>query len=329
MSHAIRQLIDQASSVMIMGHKNPDMDAFGAAVGIYAMAVDRGKHAGIVVNSVGESLQSLYDYAMKAKGYTVFDSETALSVIDKETLLVVVDTHNPDYTECPELLKKVEKIVLIDHHRRMERMIENTTLTYMEPYASSTCELVTEILQYASDKNIITKIDAEALLAGITLDTKHFSTRCGVRTFEAASYLRRVGTDIAKVRHFFQVDQRLFKKKAKAIMDAEMIGNHVAISKCEEPDENIGLVTSLAADEMLDIRGMKAAIVCGLDSKGKTVISARSLGDMNVQVIMENMGGGGHLNMAGAQVDLSINETIQKLKEIVIKEIEDKEGKKE
>ena len=172
-------------------------------------------------------------------------------------------------------------------------------------------------------------MDAEALLAGITLDTKHFSTKCGVRTFEAASYLRRVGTDPGVVRQFFQVDQTLFRRKAKAIVDAEILPGRIAVSRCDEADANIGLVTALAADEMLEIKGMRAAIVCGGDGGGRTVISARSLGEINVQVMMEKIGGGGHLNMAGAQGRMPVEEAVRQVKAIVAEEIEEKEGKRE
>ncbi len=320
MSHALQRMIEQSSEVLIMGHKNADMDAFGAAVGIQALAKKCNKSSGIVMDFIGESLVGLYNYVKETGKFTIINSERALSIIDKDTLLIVVDTHNPLYTECPELLKKTEKIVVIDHHRKMEMSIENPILAYMESYASSTCELVTEIIEYAG-KDIIGKIEADALLAGITLDTKHFSSQSGVRTFEAASYLRRFGADTSKIRKFFQVDPNLFRVKAKAVVNAELIklsnGVNIAFTKCEEVNENIGLIAAQTADEMLEIRGVSAAIVFGINEKGEVMISARSIGEINVQILMEKMGGGGHLNTAGAQVKMSMDDAEIMLKNII------------
>lgn len=330
MAHALQRLIEQSSGVLIMGHRNADMDAFGAAVGIQALAKKCNKSSGIVMDNVGESLKALYDYVKGIEHYTVINSEYALSIADKDTLLIVVDTHSPTYVECPELLKKTEKIVVIDHHRKQEDAIENPVLAYMESYASSTCELITEIIQYAGDKAVIGKVAADALLSGITLDTKHFSTQTGVRTFEAASYLRRVGADATKIRSFFQVEPNLFRVKAKAIMDAELIkinDGNLAITRCNAIDNNIGLIIAQTADEMLEIKGVRAAVVLGESLDGQVMISARSIGEINVQILMEKLGGGGHLNVAGAQVKMSIEEAEVKLKEIINEEYAER-GKK-
>ena len=330
MAHALQRLIEQSSGVLIMGHRNADMDAFGAAVGIQTLAKKCNKSSGIVMDNVGESLKALYDYVKGTEHYTVINSEYALSIADKDTLLIVVDTHSPTYVECPELLKKTEKIVVIDHHRKQEDAIENPVLAYMESYASSTCELITEIIQYAGDKAVIGKVAADALLSGITLDTKHFSTQTGVRTFEAASYLRRVGADATKIRSFFQVEPNLFRVKAKAIMDAELIkinDGNFAITRCNAIDNNIGLIIAQTADEMLEIKGVRAAVVLGESLDGQVMISARSIGEINVQILMEKLGGGGHLNVAGAQVKMSIEEAEVKLKEIINEEYAER-GKK-
>jgi len=323
MSHALQRLMEQSSGVLIMGHKNADMDAFGAAVGIHSLAKKCGVTSAIVMDFVGESLSGLYEYVKSTDKFSIISSERALSIADKEMLLVVVDTHSPYYVECPELIKKIEKTVVIDHHRKMENSIENPQLAYMESYASSTCELVTEILQYAG-KDVIGKTEADALLAGITLDTKHFSTQSGVRTFEAASYLRRLGADTAKISGFFKVEPNLFRIKAKAIVDSELIKTEsgiIAISKCDYTDENIGLITAQTADEMLEIRGVRGAAVMGINRKSEVIISARSTGDLNVQIIMEKMGGGGHLNTAGAQVKMSLEEAEAMLRKIISEEL--------
>lgn len=328
MAHAIRQLIDQSSQVIIMGHKNPDMDAFGAALGIYRIAKNRNKEAAILINYVNDSIENIYQQASVTKNYRFISSETSLSLQDKDTLLVVVDTHRPSFTECPELLNKVDRIVVIDHHRKMEENIDNAVLTYMEPYASSTSELVAEILQYVGDKKEIDKVEAEALLAGITVDTKYFSIKTGVRTFEAASWLRRIGADTANVRQLFQNDVELFKLKAETILNAKMVKDNMTIAICNKKGNSISLVASQAADELLNIKGIKASFVLGENMKNQVVISARSLGDINVQVIMEKMGGGGHLTTAGVQTALSLEEAEKTLIGILDELYLQKEGDK-
>lgn len=317
MAHALKQLVDQSSRVIIMGHQNPDMDSFGAALGIYRIAKNKNKDAYILINSYSESLQNIYKKASDSGNYTFINTAAALTLIDKETLLVVLDTHRPSFTECPELLSKTERIVVIDHHRKTEENIENATLSYMEAYASSTSELITEIMQYVSDKKEIDKFEAEALLAGITVDTKSFSVKTGVRTFEAASWLRRSGADLASVKQFFQNDMEMYKLKSEAIINAKIIKGGVAISKCEGVRANMHLITSQAADELLNIKGIKAAFVVGRNDDNKTAVSARSLGEVNVQLIMEKMGGGGHLTMAGGQIDLSVLDTMIEIEKLV------------
>ncbi|MDD2484377.1 MAG: DHHA1 domain-containing protein, partial [Eubacteriales bacterium] len=234
------------------------------------------------------------------------------------TLIIIVDTHRPALIESAELLSMTDKVVIIDHHRKSEDCIENATLTYMEAYASSTSELVTEILQYIGDgKKTLEKYEAEALLGGITVDTKSFSIKTGVRTFEAAAWLRRNGADTANVRQFFQTDMDSFKLRSALIADAEIYPGGIAISACEGEYPDINIIISQAADELLNIQDIRASFVVGQDENGKTVVSARSLGEVNVQTLMEKMGGGGHLTTAGTQVELSIEETVDEIKELI------------
>ena len=330
MAHALVRILEESSNVLIMGHRNPDIDAFGAAVGMFAFAKKFDKPVHIVMDYVGESLMSLYEYVRDNGSFDIVGPEAALAMAKEDTLLIIVDTHNPVYTESPELVEKVSKKVVIDHHRKMEMSIQNPVLYYMESYASSTCELITEMLQYIGDKSVVSKVVADALLSGITLDTKHFTSQSGVRTFEAASFLRGVGADTAKVRSFFQVDPDLFRVKAKAILDADLIkagGTCVALSKCEGKSENIGLITAQTADEMLEIKGVKAALAMGSTPQGEIMVSARSIGDINVQVLMEKLGGGGHLNTAGAQLKMSMEEAESRIREVISEEMTERSSK--
>ena len=317
MAHALRPQIDQASNVIIMGHKRPDMDCFGASLGIHRMAVIRNKTAAVVINGRPESLDRIYDKAVGTGMYNFVSSEQALDMVNKDTLLVVVDTHRPKLTECPELLTRTEKIVVIDHHRRSEDAIENPMLTYMESYASSASELVAEILQYYTEKKSIDKMEAEALLAGIMLDTNHFSVKSGVRTFEAAGWLRRNGADITNVRQFFRIDVSFFKQKAALISSAQITGEGIAVAWTEDRDANMQIIAAQAADELLTIKGVRASFVAGINSQGITVISGRSLGELNVQTILEKMGGGGHLTTAGAQVVDPPAQAIMQIEDII------------
>lgn len=318
MAHALRRLIDQSSKVIIMGHKKPDMDCFGAAIGVSRIAKNRGKEAFIVMNPKNETLVEMYDKAVESGNYKFISSETAAATIDKDTLLIIVDTHRPSMIESAELLKRTEKLVVIDHHRKAEDSIENAILTYMEAYASSTSELITEILQYTGDKKEVEKFEAEALLAGIIVDTNRFSIKTGVRTFEAASWLRRMGADTQTVRKAFQTELESIKIRAQIVSNVEILENGIAISKCAEKIQDVQVINSQAADEILNIKGVKGCFVLGENEQGVTVISGRSLGDVNVQLILEKLGGGGNLTKAGAQVEAGLEETIEKLKEIIL-----------
>ena len=316
-AHALKQLIEQSKRVVIMGHLNPDMDCFGAALGIHRLCAMCGRESFILINDVNDSLERIYKQAKETQNYQFINNKKAESITDKDTLIVLVDTHRPSYAECGELLKKSDKIVVIDHHRRAEDSVENPTLSYIESYASSTCELISEILQYAAPKKTLIKLEAEALLGGITIDTNRFAVKTGVRTFEAAAWLRRAGADTTEVKRFFQTDLDSFKVRAKSIAAAEFLENGIAISVCEGCNEGAQVINSQVADELLTIKGIKASFVAGRNIRGETVVSARSLGEINVQVIMEKLGGGGHLTTAGAQVACCPEEAIEKILEII------------
>ncbi len=316
-AHALRELLKTSSKVFIMGHRNPDMDAFGAAMGICRAAMKFNKDTHIVLEDYSDALESLYTEAKNSENYSIISKKRALETIDEMSLVIVVDTHKPSITECPELLDFDNRIVVIDHHRKGEEYIENPTLVYTEPYASSTSELVTEILQYLIDRKEITKLEAEGLLAGIFVDTNKFTSQSGVRTFEAAAWLRRAGADLSNVKKLFQVDKQLFMDRIYGISNAEFTENGIAYTICKGNNPNNQMICSIVADELLTIRGMKVAFAIGTNHRGKTVISARSMGDRNVQVIMEKFGGGGHLHAAGAQTDMTPLEVITKLKELM------------
>lgn len=302
-AHALKMLMVQSSKVFIMGHKNPDLDSFGAALGIYRVARSIGKEAYIVLNSINDALADLVEDAKQTGEYDLIPTERALSYADEHSLVVVVDTHRPALVESLELVERVNRTVVIDHHRMAEDVLPNQILSYMESYASSASELVAEIVQYACEKKVLTKLEADALLAGIMVDTNRFSIKAGVRTFEAASWLRRAGADLANVKRYFQADPESFKMRAVCVANAEFYQDGVAMSVSPGQSANAQIINSQAADELLAIKGVRASFVAGINERGKTVVSARSLGDLNVQLVMEKFGGGGHLNTAGAQVD--------------------------
>lgn len=319
-SYALRQIIDQSSNVIIMGHRVGDMDSLGASIGLYAIARSRGKKSYIVLNTVNYALKNMYERMRKEESHymeSLISTETAMSLVDQNTLMVVLDTHRPSYTEAPELLHKVDKIVLIDHHRRSEEYIENPLLDYIEPYASSTCELVSELVQYMDDHIKLTKFEADALLAGIVLDTNSFTFKTGVRTFEAASFLRRNSADTTDVKELFSESLDSMKKKTEIIERSEIINGDVAVSYIDENSENSNVIAAQSADELLTIKDVKMSFVL-VRNKDYINISARSTGPINVQVIMEYLGGGGHLNMAGAQIPTQdMNEAKEKLLEAI------------
>lgn len=302
-SHALEELIKKSDNVIVMGHVNGDIDSIGSSLGIYRLAKTFGKEAYVVNNTYGLSLENFIT-TLKEQGYgdVIIDKNGALNLISSNSLLVVVDTHKKSYVEVPELLEKIEKIVVIDHHRKSEDFIENAILTFHEAYASSASELVTEIVEYATQEVTLEQLEAESLYAGIMMDTKNFTFKTGVRTFEAAAYLRKYGIDIIKVKKWFQSDLESYTVIADIVKNAEIINNTIAISEYTEKDKNANLICAKAADELITISDITASFVLG-QMGDKICISGRSIGDINVQVILEKMGGGGHITLAGAQLE--------------------------
>ena len=314
-ANALENLIKESKKVMIMGHTNPDMDAIGSCMGIYRLAKTLDTNAYIVTSEKATSWQAFRDELEKDYEFEdrIINEEIALENIDEETLLVVVDTHKINYVDAPELLDKTENIVVVDHHRRSTDYIENAKLIFQEVYASSAAELVTEILQYAEAKVDLKTIEAESLYAGIMMDTKNFTFKTGVRTFEAAAYLRRCGVDIIRVKKWFQSDFASFNLIADIVRKAEIISEGIAISSYDEITKDATIICAKAADELLTISDITASFVLG-NTGDKICISGRSIGDINVQLILEKLGGGGHITLAGAQVeDMTMEETRQEL----------------
>ena len=317
-AHALEELIKENDKIMIMGHTNPDIDAIGSALGIYRIAKTLGKEAKIVANVETPSIKDLYE-SIKDQYQEIFiSSETALAQVDSATLIVVVDTHKKTYVESPELLTKTNKIVIIDHHRRSADFIDNSILTFQEVYASSAAELVTEIIQYTQNEVELSEVEAEALYAGIMMDTKNFTFKTGVRTFEAAAYLRRCGVDIIKVKKWFQSDLESYNTISEIVRKAEIVRDSIGISIYDVQEKETSLICAKAADELLTIGNITASFVLGLMEDGKVCISGRSIGDVNVQMILEKLGGGGHITLAGAQLE---NVTIDEAKQELISKI--------
>lgn len=302
---ALREIMISKDKFYVMGHHISDIDSLGAAVGIFCAARQLGKRAQIVLDTVNTTLRPFRDCFVPEKGYPedmFISSEDALEEVTAQTALIVVDTNRPSYTECPELLAKARTIVVFDHHRHGEEVIKNTDLSYIEPYASSACEMIAEVLQYFDEDIKLSSTEADAIYAGILVDTNNFMSKTGVRTFEAAAYLRRCGAETTRVRKMLRNDMNAYKARAEAIRHAEVYRGVYAISIC--PADNIESPTvacAQAANELLNITGIKASFVL-TEYKGKIYISARSIDEINVQQIMERLGGGGHLNSAGAQL---------------------------
>lgn len=328
---ALRQLIDRASDVYIMGHKNADMDAIGSAIGVLRAVLNRDKEGYIVLSKSNPSIDNLLN-RMREEEPEIYNKiikeDTAKNSISQSSLLIMVDNHKPSFTEAPSLIGKTSQVVVIDHHRRGKEFVENPVLTYVEPYASSTSELVTEMLTYMNDELDITHFEADALMSGIVVDTKNFSFQTGVRTFEAASILRRAGADMNKVKQLFQDDLDTILSKAEVIHNTKLVFEEVAISKLEKRAENSILIAAQAADELLDLSGIRASFVL-TEVEGEYHISGRSKGDFSVQLILEGLGGGGHLNMAGARIAAdSMDEAEDILTEAVRQYIELNRGEK-
>ncbi len=314
---ALRELILQCDNVIITGHKNADIDCIGAAMGIVSVARFLGKKAYIIQNECDDTAKEVVKHAIEEEIYkNVFLKRTVLEdVLLPKTVLIIVDTNSPSYMEHSDLLGLTEQIVLIDHHRRSVDFIENPTLQYHEPYASSTCEMITEMLPYISEKNILSKVEAEALYSGIYLDTKYFTFKTGVRTLEAAAYLRRAGLDPIAVKHYFKSNLETFTMRAALIQGAKVVKEHIAISVADEV--RTPSVIAQAADELLNISGIDTSFVIAKYDNA-CVVSGRSTGTINVQVILEHLGGGGHFSVAGAQVrNASPAEVETRLMEII------------
>ena len=320
-AHALRELLETKDRLLIMGHKIGDIDSFGSAIGMYRIAVALNKKANIVINEVTSSVRPMMDRFVNSSDYPedlFLNGEEAAEIADASTALVVVDVNRPSYTEEPQLLKLVKTIVVIDHHRQSSEIISNATLSYVEPYASSACELVAEILQYVADSIRIKSAEAEAMYAGIVIDTNNFKNQAGVRTFEAAAFLRRNGADVTRIRKMLRDKMEDYKARAEAVRQAEVFEGDFAISICpSEGVESPTVVGAQAANELLNIVGIKASIVLTA-YEGKIYVSARSIDEVNVQVMMEKMGGGGHRTIAGAQLSgVTVEEAKEKIKEII------------
>ena len=320
-AEALREFLTLKDRIFVMGHKLTDADAFGAAIGICRAAAAMEKRAYIVINEVSASLRPLYECFVRDTNYPdemFLKSAQAIEMADENSMVVVVDTNRPKMTECEELLKKTKTIVVLDHHRQSSDNIENALLSYIEPYASSSCEMVAEVLQYIVDDIKIPKIEASSMYAGIMIDTNNFVNHTGVRTFEAAAFLRRCGADITLVRKMFRDDIESYRAKAEIISSAEVYYEKFAIArgaglKIESPT----IIGAQAANELLDISEIKASFVL-TEYNGRIYVSARSIDEVNVQVIMERLGGGGHLNASGAQFDhTNMEEAVKSLKEVI------------
>lgn len=316
-AQALSEIISAKENVLIMGHRMPDVDCFGAAVGIYRVAKTLDKNAYIVLDDISNAIKPLVDMFIASPEYgndMIIDNATAIEMAGSNSVLVVVDVNKPSITECPELLKICKNIVVFDHHRQSTENIENATLSYVEAYASSTCEMVSEIIQYIGEGLHISPLEADCMYSGIVVDTNNFMTKTGVRTFEAAAFLRRNGADVTRVRKLFREDAVEYKAKADAVSQAEIYRNVFAISVCTSQNlDSPTVIGAQAANELLNIKGVKASFIM-TDYQNKIYISARSIDEINVQIIMEKLGGGGHLGTAGCQLE---NTTVEEAIDII------------
>lgn len=315
-AQALQEIISTKEKVLVMGHRNPDVDSFGAALGIYRIVRTLDKKAHIVLSEVSPAIKPMVDLFMndQYESDIIITDAQAKEIADSNTALVVVDVNRPSITECPDLLKMCKSIVVLDHHRKGTEYIENATLSYVEAYASSSCEMVSELLQYIGDGVHITSDEADCLYSGMMVDTNNFMTKTGVRTFEAAAYLRRNGADVTRVRKLFRADANEYRAKADIVAQAQIYKNVFAISFNKETQvSSPTVVGAQAANELLDINGIKASFVL-TDYLNEIYISARSIDEVNVQIIMEKMGGGGHLSLAGVQLKgVSLEEAKEQL----------------
>ena len=329
-AQALKEFMSTKDRVVVMGHKITDVDALGAAIGIYRAGKTIGKTVNIVVNDPTVSIRPLMAGFMNNSDYdpSMFvNSAQAKEFVDNNTVVVVVDTNKPSYTECEELLHMTKTIVVLDHHRRGSEVIDNAVLSYVEPYASSACEMVAEILQYFSDDLRIRNMEADCIYAGIMIDTNNFTTRAGVRTFEAAAFLRRSGADVTRVRKMLRDNLESYQARAEAVRTAHIYRDCFAIARC--PSEGLDsptVVGAQAANELLNIAGVKASFVL-TEYNNEVYISARAIDEVNVQVMMEKMGGGGRMNIAGAQVKATPDEVEKMLKDIIDEDYQEEKAK--
>ncbi|MBO6214500.1 MAG: DHH family phosphoesterase, partial [Lachnospiraceae bacterium] len=320
-AQALRELMENRDQIIVMGHQISDIDAIGGGIGVYCAARELGKPCHIVLNTITSTLRPVLDALSPEAGYPrdmFVKSMEALELLNNtpNTLVMVVDTNRPHYTECPQLIDRCKNVVVIDHHRQDSDRITNPLLSYIEPYASSTCEMIAEVLQYFSDHVIVSPIEADCIYAGIIIDTNNFMAHTGVRTFEAAAYLRRCGAEVVRVRKMLREDMDTYKARAEVVRRTEVYKNAFAISVCEAGElESPTIVGAQAANELLNIIGIKASFVM-TDYQNKIYISSRSIDVIDVQLIMSRLGGGGHLNIAGAQIEgATVDEVRQMIKD--------------
>ncbi len=328
-AHALREIISGKDTVIVMGHRIGDVDSFGASVGIYRIAKTLDRKCHIVLNDITTSMQPLVDLYKNNPDYEddmIIGNQQAIDMAGNNTVLVVVDVNKPSITECPELLRFCKTIVVLDHHRQGTEVIENATLSYVEPYASSACEMVSEILQYIGENVKIRNEEADSLYSGMIVDTNNFMNKTGVRTFEAAAFLRRNGADVTRVRKLFREDAIEYKAKADVVSQAEVYRGRYAISVLKNDNiQSPTIIGAQAANELLNIKGVRASFIC-TEYQNQVYVSARSIDEVNVQVIMEKLGGGGHMSSAGCQIEgVDAQGAIQIVKDTLDKMIEEGE----
>lgn len=321
-SHALRELVKASDQVLVMGHQMPDMDSIGSCIGILKLAQQNDKNGYVVFDPDGNNtgVNRLMDRINQDEELSrwFITPEDSLEMLTKDTLVIVVDTHKPSMVMEEKLLNRTDHVVVIDHHRRAQEFIEDPTLVYMEPYASSTAELVTELLQYQDGPLKFNVLEASSLLSGIIVDTKSFALRTGSRTFDAASYLRSKGADTVFVQELLKEDIDVYIRRSELIKNAEIYKQGIAISRAEEGEPYSAVIIAQAADTLLTMTDVRAAFVVSERSDGKVGVSARSLGEVNVQVIMESMNGGGHLTNAATQLeDTTIEQVVEQLQGII------------
>ncbi len=321
-AHALRELLETKDRVLVMGHSMGDIDSFGSAVGIYKLAASMDKDVHIVLGEVTSSIRPIVSKFEESSDYNglIVSREEAVSLVDNMTMVVVVDVNRPSYTECPELLEKAKTIVVLDHHRQSDEAIENASLSYIEPSASSACEVISEIIQYFGTEIKFRSVEADAMLAGIMVDSNNFQNKTGTRTFESAAFLRKNGADMTRIRKMFREEMNNYVARAKVVSSAQLFLDHFAIAVCDaETVDSPTVLGAQVANELMDINNIKASFVF-TDYNGTIYVSARSIDEVNVQVIMEKLGGGGHMSVAGAQfTDCTVDEAINRVKEILTK----------